>query len=1434
MEKKWTPEQENAINLHNRSILVSAAAGSGKTAVLIERIIRMMLDPVHPVSVDRILVVTFTRAAAAQMRDRLREGVQKMLQEDPGNLRLKDQMVLISCADITTIDSFCKKVVSEHYQSIPNLDPGFRLADENEIRLLEADVLTELMREKYETADPVFTELVLCYHSAKDQSVLPEMIKKLSDTADNTPRPEEWLRRIAEPGPALENLLGSVIPVYLEQVTGSLPDLAEDLRSLTAYAESVGLSEGFCNVLKQDIEPIERFAERCRKIREELALRLNGACSGSESGSDAEAERESDAEAEHESDAGSDEEFAERINLLIRAMSSYEFAAFRGKGKVSDEDKTNPEKETVTSRRDKLKEAFYRTVKMEKTRANDLFDMNYLIEEYERQTPLRSQLAALALEYRERVRSVKDRKNLYGFSDIAHFALEILTRPDPESEYGAVPSPVAESYRSMYEEIMIDEYQDSNMIQELLLSAVSGESIGKPNLFMVGDVKQSIYRFRNADPGIFLGKYHDFDVEESDHQKIELRANFRSHPDVLSAINYVFYRLMRNEVGGVDYTPEIELKPGLPLSDYAESEVPRTQLMLMDTSDAAGKKAASDDPEAEDPSFEDPFQEQEKSELEARMIAEKILELTDPKSPYRISGEKDQRRAVRYSDILILMRSVASRGEIFSRILLQYGIPCVSESDKTFLESFEISLLLDTLRIIDNPRQDIPLADVMLSPMFGFTNEEMALIRLNTRTEAGKRTFYDRLLMFTSNDEGSTGTAEKNSAGADNHTKNDIEGLKKKTALFLETLSHYRTLSTFLPIHDLLSRILRERSLDAFISAMPGGSFRMKNVRFLLDQTLKFQGTSYSGLFSFIRYVELIRDNNMTFASSEMSTGEGEAVRIMTIHKSKGLEYPVVFVADSDHGFHSMTGLGKEAVLADPGSGIYLKDQNRRIHTRYPGYARKIREEAEKREALGEEIRLLYVAMTRAKEYLFLTAACDKLSDRLEDHLARVPGYPLFVSRIVGTRPTYLDWLLDAGLPQRELYQTVKTIYPELPEPIFTEEEEDGRECHMVVTVMKKNGLTLSAEDLKAMQKEQSSSGAEGRRYDPALDAEEENDPEVARLRESEEYKEAAERIREYYGFIYPYEAERNQRANLSVSVLKHDAIHRLREESEEGEEETFVFETEREEAELPVPEFLLVDPSGKVRKKVKASAAKPEGEEVSAKDDKTAGDLSGKADKAKEAAAKQKEQAGKRVYLSASGAERGTAFHHVLERLDLDAAGKKGGLTKELDRLVSEGLLTEREVALVKEKSIREFLKSPLGKRMARSSARGELFKEEPFFLGLTMEDYLHDITLGPGEYWKEDLLKIREDQNYIMVQGEIDAYFLEEDRVILMDYKTDRVSPEDGEEVLKERYEAQLFYYSLALSRMLNRPVSECWIYSFSLGKAIRVDRDNIKSFI
>jgi len=949
-KREWTAEQLEAVKSRTGNLLVAAAAGAGKTAVLVERIIRRITDLTAQTDVDRLLVLTFTNAAAAEMRERIGRALAAQISEHPDSKHLSRQISLINRACIGTIHSFCLDVIRQHFYRI-DLDPAFRVADETEAALIQVEVLEELFERRYSAGNNLpFNALVDCYGGKRDDADLQELILEIYRFARSTPQPTEWLEKLAA---------GFDVP---EEATLDQLHWSTDLKKAIALELA-----GIVTVL-------------------DLAVRLAGRAGGPHVYiSTLEADRELALGLERACSAGTN------WAGLYSLFNNIGFERLKG---VKNSSVDEALKKQVIDLRDQVKKRF-NNLKTEY--------FSRLPEEYcadlRAVAPLIKELTGLVRDFDEAYRKAKTASGLVDFNDLEHYCLQILSVAGPD---GPEPSDVALELRQRFVEVLVDEYQDTNAVQEAILRLVSRQGDVNPNLFMVGDVKQSIYRFRLAEPGLFLDKYSRYLSQPGGPgRRIDLTRNFRSRRGVVDAVNFVFRQLMTPVAGELTYDSKAELvygadypvvSGGLPAGDDA------VELFLIERGGRAESPEAdvvSQDDDGDDKldGQEEPEADLDAVQMEARLVASRIREIVGD-SPAKEAGmliyDNDHKayRPATYRDVVVLLRATTGYANSFMEEFRRMGVPAYAELTTGYFEATEVETILSLLKIIDNPRQDVPLAGVLRSPIVGLNAEELAQIRLCRR----RGDFFDAMVSAAVSMEGS---------------------ISARLTNFLEKLDEWRTAARQGTLADLIWKLYRETGYYDFVGGLPGGGQRQANLRALHQRAQQYEATTFRGLFLFLRFIERIQDGGRDLGTARALSEKENVVRIMSIHKSKGLEFPVVFVAGLGKKFN-LKDLNKTVLVhKDLGLGPQLIDVEKRIT--YPTLAKLAIKQKLKMNTLAEELRILYVAMTRAREKLILVGSVRNLPAHARRWCGpvTVAGWALPDGDLAGAN-TYLDWLVPA------------------------------------------------------------------------------------------------------------------------------------------------------------------------------------------------------------------------------------------------------------------------------------------------------------------------------------------------------------------------------------------------------------------------------------
>lgn len=901
MERKWTPAQKNAIDTRDCNVLVSAAAGSGKTAVLVERIISMITDPDKNIDIDRMVVVTFTKAAAAQMKDKIRKALDSMLDENPGDVNLLRQITLLNNAQITTIDSFCLWIIRNHFPEV-NLDPGFRIMDEGEKKLIENDVLEDVLEEFYAEADEEFFNLVDAFGMGRDDSGLVSIIDKIYRFSRSNPWIDEWFDECmlvyddeTYDNPAIKELYDSI--------KNALLDYRDKYNRLVDICSEPAGPAAYTSALQSDLLGINEminspdFGELGRRIRIFSFETLS-----------------------RKKDAGADPDIKEYVKGQRKLFKDYI-------GRLNDK-------------------IF-------------LKDDDGIFEDMQGAGIQIRTLLKVAKVYAKRVSEVKREKGIIDFNDMEHLALSILVKKEDGK---LVYTETADKLADRFEEILIDEYQDSNQLQEVILNAVSKTKLSgvNNNIYMVGDVKQSIYKFRLACPELFIEKYDTYG-ETGDNVRIELQKNFRSRENVLECANDVFSHIMNKNFSGIGYDESVRLNAGFPYPEYSDSnygdEVNKSTDVILISSENE--------------------EEATTRELEADRLA-KLVEGLVSSGVNVYDADENVYRPAEYRDIVILTRSVTGWADTFADALMDRGIPAYTDSSTGYFSVREIQVILSMLTIVDNPVQEISLAAVMMSYFGGFTAAELGMVRKLGREYVDTNVhnnLYEHL----------KAVAVLGEAGKVQEP--DVKQLSGKCALFLAKLTEYRDKSSVESLYDLCWEIIYDSGYYDYVGTMPAGAQRQANLNVLLERAAGYGKSSYSGLFNFLRYIERLKKFDEDFAEGAASLDNENLVRIMSIHKSKGLEFPIVILAGAHKSINFMDATAP--VLVDQNLGIAVDYVDLERRTKTPTIIKGAMARRIVRESIAEEERLLYVAMTRAREKLIITGVVKDADKTLDKYRAK-------------------------------------------------------------------------------------------------------------------------------------------------------------------------------------------------------------------------------------------------------------------------------------------------------------------------------------------------------------------------------------------------------------------------------------------------------------
>ena len=1207
---KPTENQQLAIDIRDANVLVSAAAGSGKTSVLVERIIGRITSTDDPVDVDRLLIMTFTNAAAAEMQDRIRDAIDLRLNElrkdenaDKDAIEnLERQSILVHNAQITTIHGFCKSVIGDHFEEV-SLDPNFRVADDNECKLIMQDALEECLEAAYEKGDPAFLAASERFSAAKNDSGFEGLIIPIYRFISADPEPEDYARRCCgfyDYGSYDEFAASKLMEEFTEYIRNELAILTENIKK----AEDLIAAH-------PDVAPYKANIDAYSAAFSAISGKIAGK--------------------------------KDIYDIIRTGLSRIDAPAF-GSIRNSKLDAAAIEaKEEVAQLRNDVKSGVAKLLEMMP------FDLKTSYEHIVAAKPHLRALIETVIEFGRVYEAKKRADNLIDFNDMEHLAAKILKNPD-----------IAAIYREHFIEIYVDEYQDSNTTQEHLVNLICRRDPG--NVFQVGDVKQSIYRFRMARPDLFISKYNTYsDAEGAPERRILLNENFRSRREVTDAVNEVFSAIMKEDMGGIEYDDDAKLKQAATCYEEppAGSDPYRCEMLL----------GACEDLSSE--------------EFIANIIATRIVSMIrDGFTVY--DKEAKITRPASFGDFTILVRSIKKYESVFREVFTAANIPLAVSGSEGYFGTIEVQTALAFLSAVDNPLCDIELAALMLSPVCGFSDEDLAMI---TAAVGNKMCLYNRIKAVAKNP-------------PEDHTEIDAK-LRNKCSAVLELLNRYQVMSTYTPVHGILSDFI-DREYGDYVKCMNKGPQRMANLEMLLAKAEDFGKTSFKGLYRFVRYMDQIRKYEIDDGEAGIAGENDDVVKIMTMHGSKGLEFPVCFVAGIDKKRNTMDESGKVIWNEKYGFGIDHADTEKRFTgvTIPKTFVRR----RNRIDSVAEEMRILYVAMTRAREKLIMVGCADADS---------FPGKKKSPDSFM----SYLDMLSAA--------------------------HKDSGFKHIDITYLSEADL-VAARFEETMAKE---SGAD--ELAAIVRSHGDNITETDEADNSTQMRS----IPEYLADVktpYPHPLNPELRAKLSVSDIKHKAIEEMIESglqlAPEGEQ--LFTETQPDKY---IPKFM-----------------RSEGE------------------------------------TATGGTFYGTAFHRIMELWDYPAFdGPKGQQTVTAEEVRSfakkmheKHRMDSEQIEAINAEDVAFFLNSPLGVRMRDAKAAGKLFREQPFVIGVP----------DSGET--------------VLVQGIIDAYYIEDDGITIVDYKTDRVS---SEQMLIDRYRTQLEYYGKALTQITGMPVKALTVYSTRLRKEI-----------
>lgn len=1348
---KWTLDQQKIIDSRDCNLLVSAAAGSGKTAVLVERIIQMISDKHNPMDIDELLVVTFTKAAAAQMRDKIAAAIEKMLEQEPSNEHYIRQLNYIHKANILTIDSFCYQVVKEHFHVL-GIDPGIRVGEAGELGLLREEVLEKVMEEFYET-NPDFVRFSEAFSADKNDAKIEEYIQKVYDICSSYPRPSEWIRKAKE-----------TLHIETEDAFVALPFVQQ-------YFEEVhGTAQG---IKEQILKALDKVRDIDGPLYMENALLSDVMMV--------------------------DDLIVAKTYTQFHSVANCKFAGL-GRGKKGEFNEETAEQ--VKKSREVYKKQINTIL--------DVFKLPFelVLDQFRKQENMLIALLEITESFRNRFLEAKLEQGILEFSDVEHFALQILCKEYDENGE-PVPSNIGKEMSEDFKEILIDEYQDSNFLQEAILKCVSTLYKEKYNIFMVGDVKQSIYSFRMARPDLFMEKYHTYNTEAGAKcRKLLLKNNFRSRTNVLETINYMFYQIMGEDLGGIEYTDEEALVPG---KEFPHGVNDSVELLIGESKGFEFLKASDEAmTAAKEETLDENLEDIGKKELEASIVARRILSMLgrDGSKPYQVTDKRvdentgeeiEVLRDVRLSDMVILFRAPSSFQQIFSEVLMSYGIPTKVQNESGYLDTAEIQLVLSLLRVLDNPHNDVEVAAVLRSYFGRFDSDELALLALmkryldkeqdeNRKKECDMQpkplhiyqvvkllgeyatSFARQSPEFSEQDfNASNGMvlSEMNdnvlnilkNRLADHRTQIEQDICKKcmEFVLFIEKL---QTKKAYITVSKLVSDIYYETGYYYYVEVMPEGRQRVRNLELFYEECRHFENGRTKTLFDFLIFVGKIQKKAISLGGDPAPESTDEVVRIMSIHKSKGLEFPVVFVSGTGKNFNLMDTRTPLIIHSDYYVSAKYIDTDRRCGN--DTFMRKAFASLMVTESIAEELRILYVALTRAKEKLIMTGVTSDITALIKkyENIAARKEQKLSYA-FVHTAKNYLDMITMAFMRNSTFHDAMSDVRsrldPKTGEILSAEYEllVSIGEPAVCLEVAVYDFYDLAVQHVQSgMQKQMNrEQKLERLLHAPATNREE---------------------IEERLSWVYMNEAYTLQKSKLSVTEIKR--MYEIDYEASDVVEHSTI---RKEEYVPPVPQFIAgVQPM--------------------------------------------------------DAATKGTWMHKLMEVFPNAKVTTREQVQSALDEMWDNGHLPEETRSFISIDTVYTFATSEIGKRMHEAAKRGDLFKEKQFVVGVSAERLLHNNSktdiLAKGMYdltkdiSLDGLQQVADDTTPIVVQGIIDAYFREGNKLILLDYKTDKVK-EGQEDVLVRRYQTQLRYYKETLEQLTGLEVAESYIYSFALGKEIAV---------
>lgn len=1208
----WTDDQWKAIQANGNNILVAAAAGSGKTAVLVTRIIEKLINETENLNVDELLIVTFTNASAAEMKYRIGKSLEEALVQNPESAHLKKQVALLNYASISTLHSFCLEIIRKHYFEA-DIDPNFRLIEPIESSMIRDEVLEDLLEKEYSIENNEdFFHLVESFTGDRSDAELHTLISKLYDFSRANPNPDLWLEQMVSfyDTQAIASITElPYFPIIKEDIQLRINQAKSYLLSAIDYANENNGPTPYLSTLENDLAQINTLSSISWDNWQD-------------------------------------------VKFGFESIDFKRIPALKNKADFDEE---------YVEEAKKFRDAAKKEVKNVLVDWFSREEENYLTD-LEKMKPDIKTLSELVKKFAENFFEEKQQRGVLDFNDLEHLALKILLK-------NGAPSDVANSYKKQFKEVLIDEYQDTNMVQETILLLVTNSNDTKGNLFMVGDVKQSIYRFRLAEPTLFMAKYQEYQQDgEGSGIRIDLSQNFRSRKEVLDATNFIFHQLMDKHIAEIDYDEAAELTLG---ASFPEANNMATELLLIDMK--------SEEKESED---ELSPQELQKNQVESRAIATKIREMIDNKFPI-YDKKLQQNRPIQYRDIVILARAMTSAPDMEEAMKIK-DIPFYANNNSGYFETTEVATMIALMKVIDNPYQDISLAAVLRSPIIGLNEEELGQIRMAKK----KGYFFDAMLAYKDI---------------------TVSDAANKISRFITQLNNWRELSIRENLTALIWQIYQETNFYEFVGGLPGGKQRQANLRALYDRANQYEKTSFRGLFRFVRFVERLEVRGDDLGTAKTLGEKEDVVRMMTIHASKGLEFPVVIVSGLSRKFNMRDIYSKTLLDKDYGFASNYRDIEKMIV--YPTIMQQAIKQKKSREMIAEEMRVLYVALTRAEEKLILTATVPDFEKTSKNWLqVSNQQETILPAAIRAKAKCYLDWIGNATIRHSHFKE------------LLCEEKIKTLPTDMKLQVEIKTKEMFLTDDLEKEKSDNWMENVKAHKQVPVKSP----------------YKDEIERFMHYQ---YKDEEATGIRAKQSVTELKRQFS------LQDSWSDTSILK-EFQKVSLDRPKFLQQN--------------------------------------------------------KLSATEIGTAMHTLMQAVPLDDKPTEKDLVSLLQLMREKDILTEAQIKAINVNQIIAFFESALGKTVLQKKDK---VKREVLF------SYL----LPAAKLYNQTNL-----DEHVLIQGVVDSMIEEEDSIVLIDYKTDKIEGrydnwEAAEKVMKQRYQIQIKLYAEAIQAISRKKVSHAYLYFF-----------------